>query len=248
MAKKRGRTPEESSIDPAAIEMLSFADETGVSTAFSRADDMKPCPIGAESKCCKNCSMGPCRLVKAGQTGVCGATIETVVARNFARAVAAGAAAHSDHGRDLAHTLMAVAEGQRPTIRSATQKSSWRWPATWTFPWTASPSCSRRESPKRPWPSLASRGRGQAAQARAGQAPGDLARAQDSRRATSTARSSRCCTAPTWATTRTPSTSWTRPCALRWPTAGAARCSAPTSRTCSLARPARCWARSTWAS
>jgi carbon-monoxide dehydrogenase catalytic subunit len=55
--------------------------------------------------------MGPCRLVKPGQTGVCGATIETVVARNFARAVAVGTSAHSDHGRGLAYTLLEVAEG-----------------------------------------------------------------------------------------------------------------------------------------
>jgi carbon-monoxide dehydrogenase catalytic subunit len=72
---------------------------------------MSPCPIGQEAKCCKNCSMGPCRLVKPGQTGVCGATIETVAARNFARMVAAGASAHSDHGRGLAQTLLEVAEG-----------------------------------------------------------------------------------------------------------------------------------------
>jgi carbon-monoxide dehydrogenase catalytic subunit len=114
MAKKRGRTPEERSIDPAAIEILSLADEAEVSTAFSRADEMRPCPIGADSMCCKICYMGPCRVVKDGQTGVCGATIDTIVARNFVRAVAAGAAAHSDHGRDLAYTLKAVAEGHAP--------------------------------------------------------------------------------------------------------------------------------------
>jgi carbon-monoxide dehydrogenase catalytic subunit len=60
------------------------------------------------------CFMGPCRLVKDGQTGVCGATIETITARSFARAVAAGSAAHSDHGRDLAFTLKAVAVGEAP--------------------------------------------------------------------------------------------------------------------------------------
>jgi carbon-monoxide dehydrogenase catalytic subunit len=73
---------------------------------------MSPCPIGKENKCCKNCSMGPCRLVKPGQVGVCGATLETVVARNFARMVAVGAAAHSDHGRGLVYTLLEVAEGK----------------------------------------------------------------------------------------------------------------------------------------
>jgi len=46
--------------------------------------------------------------------GVCGAGIDTVVARNFARAVAAGAASHSDHARDLAYTLLAAAEGHAP--------------------------------------------------------------------------------------------------------------------------------------
>jgi len=114
MAKKRGRTPEERSIDPAAIEILAFADEAEISTAFSRADEMKPCPIGADSMCCKVCYMGPCRVVKDGQTGVCGATIDTIVARNLARAIAAGSASHSDHGRDLAFTLKAVAEGHAP--------------------------------------------------------------------------------------------------------------------------------------
>jgi carbon-monoxide dehydrogenase catalytic subunit len=58
--------------------------------------------------------MGPCRLVKEGQTGICGATIETVAARKLARMIAAGAAAHSDHGRDMALTLLAAAEGEAP--------------------------------------------------------------------------------------------------------------------------------------
>jgi carbon-monoxide dehydrogenase catalytic subunit len=111
---KRGRTPEERTVDPTEIEILSWVDDAEFSTAFSRADEMKPCPIGSEGMCCKVCYMGPCRLVKEGQTGVCGATIDTVVARNLARAIATGAAAHSDHGRDLAYTLKAVAEGHAP--------------------------------------------------------------------------------------------------------------------------------------
>ncbi len=111
MAGKK-RTPEEYSIDPASQEMLIRADELGLETAFSRADEMKPCPIGADSLCCKICSMGPCRIVKEGQTGVCGATADTIQARNFIRMVAAGAAAHSDHGRDMAFTLKEVANGE----------------------------------------------------------------------------------------------------------------------------------------
>ncbi|MBI3160138.1 MAG: anaerobic carbon-monoxide dehydrogenase catalytic subunit [Chloroflexi bacterium] len=109
---KSKRTPEEFSIDPAAQEMLIRAAEIGVGTAFSRAEEMTPCNIGAAGMCCKICGMGPCRLTKEGQTGVCGATIDTIQARNLSRAIAAGAAAHSDHGRDMAFTLKAVANGE----------------------------------------------------------------------------------------------------------------------------------------
>ena len=111
MPKKR-RTPEEYSSDPAAQEMLIHADEIGMETAFTRADDMAPCNVGGSGMCCKLCGMGPCRLTKDGQTGVCGATIDTIQARNLVRAIAAGSAAHSDHGRDMAFTLKAVANGE----------------------------------------------------------------------------------------------------------------------------------------
>ena len=116
MAKKM-RTPEERSIDPAAQAMLIRADEIGVGTAFSRADKMSPCNIGSAGMCCKICGMGPCRLTKEGDTGVCGATIDTIQARNLIRAISAGAAAHSDHGRDMAFTLKAVANGQTEGYR-----------------------------------------------------------------------------------------------------------------------------------
>lgn len=109
---RQKRTPEEYSIDPAAQQMLIRAEEIGIGTAFTRADDMVPCNIGGAGMCCKLCGMGPCRLTKEGQTGVCGATIDTIQARNFIRAIAAGSAAHSDHGRDMAFTLKAVAKGE----------------------------------------------------------------------------------------------------------------------------------------
>src|SRR5512137_810154 len=110
MPKKREVT--EYSIDPAAQQMITRSEEMGISTAFSRADDMAPCNIGGAGMCCKQCGMGPCRLTKSGQVGVCGATIDTIQARNFIRAIAAGSAAHSDHGRDMAFTLKAVANGE----------------------------------------------------------------------------------------------------------------------------------------
>src|SRR5919108_720650 len=104
------------SADPAAQVLLRSAGEKKLPTAFDRAEKMKPCPIGHQGACCKMCYMGPCRLVgkdaEEAATGVCGATLSVVAARNFARMVAAGTAAHSDHARDLANTLLAVARGE----------------------------------------------------------------------------------------------------------------------------------------
>jgi carbon-monoxide dehydrogenase catalytic subunit len=111
MAKNKTRTPKEASRDPAAIMMLDRACTIEVETAFSRADTLKACPIGSQGLCCKNCSMGPCRLTGKTERGVCGATVAVVAARNFARAVSVGASAHSDHGRGVAYTLLEAAKG-----------------------------------------------------------------------------------------------------------------------------------------
>lgn len=99
--KKELPPPSELSSCKATIQMLEKARRDGVSTAWDRAVEMKPCPIGVESACCKHCFMGPCRLNVRdpySKVGVCGATIDTIMARNFARMVAAGTAAHTDHG------------------------------------------------------------------------------------------------------------------------------------------------------
>jgi len=111
------------SIDQATIDMIEKAAGDGCNIAFDRVDDMKPCPIGAVGSCCKNCGMGPCRVPlargkeetpeeKKKRRGICGATAETIAARNFIRMIAAGAAAHSDHGRGVAELFLAVARGE----------------------------------------------------------------------------------------------------------------------------------------
>lgn len=106
------------SVDKAVLRMLEKAKEDKVETVYDRADSMKPCPIGADGSCCKHCAMGPCRVTpkKDGTqpTGLCGATAETISARNFARMIAAGAAAHSDHGRGVAEVFLAAAKGEIP--------------------------------------------------------------------------------------------------------------------------------------
>src|SRR5512143_1026548 len=116
MSEEKKEKRKASSVDPCAVDLLAYAEQCNIETAFSRADSMKPCPIGAEGACCKICSMGPCRLKsKEGEEaikGVCGAGLPTVAARNIARMVAGGTAAHSDHARDIASTLLAAATGE----------------------------------------------------------------------------------------------------------------------------------------
>ena len=103
----------ERSFDPAAQEMLKLAEEKGYETVWDRQDKQSPhCKFGVSGVCCKNCSMGPCRITPKSPEGVCGATADIIVARNLVRAIAAGAAAHSDHGRPLTVTLKEVAEGE----------------------------------------------------------------------------------------------------------------------------------------
>ena len=104
----------ETTICEATAQMLKKAERDGVETAFHRAASMKPCPIGAQSACCKHCSMGPCRLNAKdpyGKVGVCGATVDTIMARNFARMVATGAAAHTDHGMSMLDVFREVVNG-----------------------------------------------------------------------------------------------------------------------------------------
>ena len=111
---KKGIDPKEVTICAATQQMLEKAQRDGVETAYDRAADMKACPIGADSACCKHCSMGPCRLNAKdpyAKVGVCGATIDTFQARNFARMVASGAAAHTDHGMSMLDLFREVVKG-----------------------------------------------------------------------------------------------------------------------------------------
>ena len=105
------------SVDPATRKMLDLAEKQGFETAWDRYEKMLPqCGFGELGICCRNCNMGPCRISpfddSGPQKGICGATADIIVARNLIRMIAGGAAAHSDHGRDLAHTLLLTAEGK----------------------------------------------------------------------------------------------------------------------------------------
>jgi carbon-monoxide dehydrogenase catalytic subunit len=108
--------PKKRSSDKAAQEMIQHMADSGIENAWDRLDAQQPqCAFGGLGICCRICSMGPCRVDPFGegaQLGVCGADADTIVARNFLRAVAAGVSAHSDHGRTVAEVFLAAARGE----------------------------------------------------------------------------------------------------------------------------------------
>ena len=109
------------SITPGVSDLLEKAEEEGIKTAWHRWLEQQPqCGFGLLGVCCRNCNMGPCRIDPFGYgptRGTCGATADTIVARNLLRMIAAGAAAHSDHARDIVRVLRLLAEGRAPGYR-----------------------------------------------------------------------------------------------------------------------------------
>ncbi len=112
--------------DPAAQEMLEAAAALNIQTAWDRYKAQQPqCKFGLTGVCCKICIQGPCRIIptKPGQDkGICGANVYTIVARNLVRYIAGGASAHSDHGREIAYTLLHTAEGLAPDYKITDKK------------------------------------------------------------------------------------------------------------------------------
>jgi anaerobic carbon-monoxide dehydrogenase catalytic subunit len=110
--------PKKMSSDPAAQKMIARMAEAGQSTAWDRLAEQQPqCGFGQLGLCCRICNMGPCRIDPFGEgplKGVCGADADTIIARNFLRAIAGGTSAHSDHGRGVAQTFLAMARGEAP--------------------------------------------------------------------------------------------------------------------------------------
>ncbi|MFR6274183.1 MAG: hypothetical protein ACLUL2_11870 [Blautia sp.] len=78
----------------------------------SRGSKTPPLQIRrGEGICCRICSMGPCRITKKAPRGICGCDAHGIAGRNFLRFTAGGAATHSDHGREICHTLHAACPG-----------------------------------------------------------------------------------------------------------------------------------------
>ncbi len=118
------------SANESSQKIIEWSESHKIETCFDRAQKMKPCPIGESGACCKICHMGPCRFVGTNaeeeSRGVCGATLPTVASRNLLRMAVSGTAAHSDHARDMAFILLAVANGETNDFRITDVKKLYR--------------------------------------------------------------------------------------------------------------------------
>ena len=109
---------QELAIEEGAQQLILKARNEGIATAFDRAAANDPrCGFGLAGVCCRQCLEGPCRIMPGGkgaQRGVCGATADTIVARNFLGLMTSGAAPHVEHAREVVLTLLETVEGKAP--------------------------------------------------------------------------------------------------------------------------------------
>ena len=99
-------------MEAATNSLLENAQKVGADTWQQRVKNQTPhCGFGEGGTCCRICSMGPCRITKKAPRGICGCDVHGIVARNYLRFTVGGTAAHSDHGREIMHTLHQTREG-----------------------------------------------------------------------------------------------------------------------------------------
>ena len=110
MEVKKLTTLEE--MEAATARLLETAAKVGADTWQQRVKNQTPhCRFGEEGTCCRICTMGPCRITPKAPRGICGCDVHGIVGRNYLRFTAGGSATHSDHGREICHTLYETREG-----------------------------------------------------------------------------------------------------------------------------------------
>ncbi len=96
-------------------EMYLQTKELGIETTFDRYRNQLPqCGFGTEGVCCQLCSHGPCRITPKAPRAICGATADTIAARNLLRLEAHGLSAYCHQLEEAIHTLKATAQGKTP--------------------------------------------------------------------------------------------------------------------------------------
>ncbi len=92
--------------EAATNRLLETGAKVGADSWQMRVKNQTPhCKFGESGMCCRICSMGPCRITPKAPRGICGCDVHGIVGRNFLRFTSGGSATHSDHGREIAHTL-----------------------------------------------------------------------------------------------------------------------------------------------
>ncbi len=105
-------------MEQATERLLETGRKVGADSWQQRVKNQTPhCKFGEEGTCCRICSMGPCRVTPKAPRGICGCDVHGIVARNYLRFTAGGAATHSDHGRSICHTLYQAKEGGNYTVK-----------------------------------------------------------------------------------------------------------------------------------
>lgn len=93
----------------ADTKLSDFISSLDVETAHHRVKNQRvKCGFGLQGVCCRLCSNGPCRITPDSPQGVCGANADTIVGRNFLRAVAAGAGCYVHVLENAAETLREI--------------------------------------------------------------------------------------------------------------------------------------------
>ena len=99
-------------MEEATNELLETGKKVGADSWQQRVKNQTPhCGFGEAGTCCRICSMGPCRITPKAPRGICGCDVHGIVGRNYLRFTAGGAATHSDHGRQICHTLYQAKDG-----------------------------------------------------------------------------------------------------------------------------------------
>ncbi len=99
-------------MEAATNALLENGKKVGADSWQQRVKNQTPhCGFGEAGTCCRICSMGPCRITPKSPRGICGCDVHGIVARNYLRFTAGGSATHSDHGREICHTLHQAKEG-----------------------------------------------------------------------------------------------------------------------------------------
>ncbi len=92
--------------EAATEKLLETGKKVGADAWQYRAAKQTPhCKFGEQGVCCRICAMGPCRITPKAPRGICGCDVHGIVGRNYLKFTAGGAATHSDHGREICHTL-----------------------------------------------------------------------------------------------------------------------------------------------